>query len=130
VEIAAGDMDRGALLAADFAPRQGFEETRAGGDRRLGRCDIVEIDTRIAIRRYLGRLRERCCRNTGWDRKEKCDGTTLERVHGVSFSFKRASAALSLSGGRRSAKPGRRLLEPTICGSEAEISLFSNGRKS
>ncbi len=64
MEIAAGHMDRCALRAADFAPRQGFEETRAGGDRRLGRCGIVGIDTSIAIDQYLGRLRERCCRNT------------------------------------------------------------------
>jgi len=64
VEIATGHMDRCALRAADFAPRQGFEETRAGGDRRLGRCGIVGIDTRIAIDKDLGRLRERCCRNT------------------------------------------------------------------
>jgi hypothetical protein len=86
VEIATGDMDRCALRDADFAPRQGFEETRAGGDRWLGRCGIVGIDTRIAIGRYLGRLRERCCRNTIWDRKEKkCDSTALERVHGCRF---------------------------------------------
>ena len=64
VEIAAGHMDCCALRAADFAPRQGFEETRAGGDRRLRRCGIVGIDTRIAIDQYLGRLRERLCRNT------------------------------------------------------------------
>src|SRR5262249_27218594 len=87
VEIAARHMGRCALWAADFAPRQGFEETRTGGDRGLGRCGIVGIDTRIAIDPYLGRLRERRCRNTSWDRKEKCDGTALERVHGCVVFF-------------------------------------------
>jgi len=80
-------MDRCALRDADFAPRQGFEETRAGGDRRYGRGGIVGIDASLAIDRYFGRLRGRCCRTTNWDRKEKCDGPALERVHGVSFSF-------------------------------------------
>src|SRR5262249_44648106 len=95
VEIAAGYEDRCALWAADFAPRQRFQETRAGSDRRLGPCGIIGIDTSIAIDQYLGGLRESCCGNTSWDRKEKCDGTALERIHGVLFSFKQASAALA-----------------------------------
>jgi hypothetical protein len=87
IVIAAGHMDGCALRAGDFAARQRIEETRASGDRRFTRCSIVGIVAWLTIDRYLVGLRDRCCRNTGWDRKEKCGGTASERVHGASFSF-------------------------------------------
>jgi hypothetical protein len=96
IEIAASDIRGCTLRAGDFAWSQGFEKSRAGGYRRLGRCRVAGSDTSLAIDRDCGGLRERGDRNTSWDCKEKCGGKPSERVHGwvrVSFNYRASSAA-------------------------------------
>jgi len=58
MEIASGDVDRCPLRTGDFAPRERFDETRAGRDRRVCRRRVVGIDAGLPIGRNRGGLRD------------------------------------------------------------------------
>jgi hypothetical protein len=90
IEIAASDIHGCTLRAGDFARGQGFQKSRAGGYRRLGRCRAAGIDASLAVDRSRGGLRGRGDRNTTRDCEEKCGGKPSERIHGwVRVSFDR-----------------------------------------